>query len=569
MPRVFDVARVTEESRASIVEIRAGSSIGTGWIYRVDNNRKAWILTNEHVIRGSRTVTVRLLDGSGTRTGTVVGEDDIRDLAVVTICCNSGWKALPRVVTSDIEIGSDVVVMGFPEQRIGSGLSVTTGIVSSFDFHNESRSWLIQTDAAVNPGNSGGPIMNSAGQVIGVVSSRIDPVRAENIGFAISMRTVVEELDYLEVGGSVRAATPTPTPRATRVPTPGPSGSGVAGVLVHNPDDGVIGCADSRYDRTVISTDMVDSAAFLRFEAPDVSEWSIGFIYHDPEDDSNSHAATMVYGDGYRGVRARHWVRRDGEDVHDPPSQAIPRGTLKTGPGELNELVFRTSSDGSFLRLNDEIVIEVPASQLIRRNGWSLLCIGFHSEEDERYSIRYEDLRTRFVREGGSGSLDYDGIDDGQIDCGDDDRGSQVWSTSATALWGMFDFQVQSSIRKWSIGLLYHNIGERESAALVYGDDRVHVGSRHWNHDDGDWEYPSPKFVRSDTAKGRVNTTYTVEFETTSDGTSLWLNGERVLDLDGSDLNPRAGHAQICVGFHNDESEPYSISFSNLWVWTD
>lgn len=551
------------------MEIRTSSGTGTGWIYRVDRNGKAWILTNEHVIRGSRTVTVRLSDGSGTRTGTVTGQDDIRDLAVVTICCNERWKALPTVTTTDIRVGSDVVVMGFPGLRIGAGLSVTTGVVSSYEFHSESRRWLIQTDAAVNPGNSGGPLFNALGQVIGIVSSRRDPVRAENIGFAISMRTVDEELDYLEVGRGVRAATPTSTPRATRVPTPDPSTGGESGVFVHDPHDGSIDCSNDREDLSVISDSTTDSAAFLRFEVPRVHPWSIGFLYHRPGGERNTYAATIIYGNRPDDIRARHWVKRDGEDVHDPPSKSIQRSLLKTGAGEFNELVFRTSSDGSFLRLNDEIVIEVPASQLVRRTGWSKVCVGFHSDEDDVYSIRYEDLRTRFYKAGLAGSLENDGIDDGQIDCGDNDSGHQVWSTSATDLWGVFDFQVQSSVRKWSIGLLYHNVGERESVAIVYGTDGDYVRARHWNRDDGDWDYPSPKSVRSDTVQGRVNIIYTVEFETTSNGTSLWLNGEQVLDLDGSDLRPRAGHAQICVGFHNDESEPYGISFSNLWAWTD
>ena len=443
---------------------------------------------------------------------------------------------------------------------------MTTGVVSSYEFHSESRRWLIQTDAAVNPGNSGGPLFNAAGQVIGIVSSRRDPVRAENIGFAISMRTVDEELDYLEVGRGVRAATA--TPRATRVPTLGPS-TGVSGVMVHDPHDGSIDCSNDRQDLSVISDSTIDSAAFLRFEVPGVHPWSIGFLYHRPGEERNTYAATIVYGNGPDDIRARHWVKGNGEDVHDPPSERINRRLLKTAPGELNELTFRTSSNGSFLRLNDEIVIEVPASQLVRRNGWSKVCVGFHSDEDEQYSIRYEDLRTRFVRSGVSGSLISDGIADGKIDCVGYDDGNHVWSVSATALWGVFDFRVNPSVTKWSIGLLYHDVGDLESGAIVYVRESERVWSRHWNHLNGEWEYPSPRYVRSGTVIGDTPTTHIVEFESASSGTSLWLNGERVLDLDLTKISPRAGGAQICVGFHNDESEPYSIGFSNLWAWTD
>ena len=268
---------MTELARDSVVEIRTVLASGTGWIYRVDGNGKAWILTNEHVIRGARTVTVRLSGSGGTRTGTVVGQDGIRDLAVLTICCNRSWEALPTVSATALRAGSDVVALGFPSFRVGNELSVTTGVVSSYGFHDESRSWIIQTDAALNPGNSGGPLLNEQGQVIGVVSARVDPARGENIGFAISMRTVELELDYLERGRTVLASpTPRPTRIPTRVPTAVPS-TGTSGVLMSDPDDGLIDCSRNRHSTTMISDDTIDSAAYLRFEVPNVRQWSIGF----------------------------------------------------------------------------------------------------------------------------------------------------------------------------------------------------------------------------------------------------------------------------------------------------
>lgn len=559
---------MTEESRASVVEIRTSSGTGTGWIYRVDNSRKAWILTNEHVIRGSRTVTVRLLDGSGTRIGTVRGQDDIRDLAVVTICCNSGWKALPTVVTTDIEVGSDVVVMGFPEQRIGSGISVTTGIVSSFDFHNESRSWLIQTDAAVNPGNSGGPIMNAAGQVIGVVSSRIDPVRAENIGFAIAMRTVDAELDYLEVGESVRAATPTPTPRATRVPTPAPSTGGVSGVWYNDPRDNNIECSANRRDQSVISDSTIDSAAFLRFEVPDVHQWSIGFIYHDPYGAKDTDTATFVYASSAGDIRARHWVRSNGEDIHEPPSERIRHGTLSTGRGELNELMFRTSASGTLLRLNDEIVIEVPASQLERKNGWSRVCVGFHSGE-EPYSIRYEDLRTRFVKEDVSGNIQVpeSDLDDGFITCPDYRWSSGFIADDVIDAWVLMDV-VFPTVADWSFGVIYHDTVSGNSRSKVYRSDYSHY-TDHTTDNNGNFEDGPLEYISSSRFNSGIVTIDILEFETTANGSWLRLNGKKILDVDSSELKRRTGSIEVCANLLKGEPVPYEITYSDLWAWTD
>ena len=552
---------MTELARDSVVEIFTSRSTGTGWIYRVDRNGKAWILTNEHVIRGARTVTVRLSGTGGSRTGTIVGQDEIRDLAVLTICCNSRWEALPTVATNDVDVGSDVAVLGFPGGRIGQDLAVTRGIVSSYGFHDESRAWLIQTDAAINPGNSGGPMLNARGQVIGIVSSRRDPVTAENIGFAISMRTVEQELDYLEVGRTVQAS---PTPRPTRVPTVVPSTGGVSGLLVHDPDSGTIGCSTNRYDATVISADTIDSAAFFRFEVPNVGHWSIGFLYHDPVA-RGTNAATIIWSDGPGDIFARHWTRQNGEDVHEPPSERIGRSVLKTGSGQWNELSFRTTSSGTFLRLNDESAITVPASQLSRRIGWSQLCVGFHTGEDDPYSIRYRDLRTRFAREGSSSSLSHDGLEDARVECPRYTSEIAYISGDATDAWFVLDFTVPN-VNKWSIGIIYHDIAGWESRTYIFRNEYSRY-ARHSTYEDGEFVDGPREYIASD--RLTAGTTVRLEFETTSRGSSLYLDSEKVLDVSGADLTRRIGSARLCAGLISGETEPYTIRFSDMWAWAE
>ena len=557
---------MTELARDSVVEIRTILASGTGWIYRVDGNGKAWILTNEHVIRGARTVTVRLSGSGGTRTGTIVGQDGIRDLAVLTICCNRSWEALPTVSATALRAGSDVVALGFPSFRVGTELSVTTGVVSSYGFHDESRSWIIQTDAALNPGNSGGPLLNGQGQVIGVVSARVDPARGENIGFAISMRTVELELDYLERGRTVLASpTPRPTRIPTRVPTAVPS-TGTSGVLVHDPSDGFIGCSNNRYSATVISDATIDSAAYLRFEVPNVRQWSVGFLYHNTET-KGSASAIYIYSKGPNDIFARHISRSDGIEVHNPPSERVTRPVLRTGRGQWNELAFRTSSDGSFLRLNDETVIEVPASQLIRRYGRSALCVGFHFTEDVQYSVRYSDLRTRFAREGVSGNLTHSDPNDGKIECPSSTSDNAYIARYATDSWVALDF-VAPNVDKWSIGFVYHNAAGRQSRMIVGADGQSYV-VEHVNHDGGDFYGKLVELVPGSSIKTGYREKNRLEFETTRHGSSLLLNGEPVLDVPSSRLDRRRGSARLCVSLYAGESEPYTIYFSDLWAWAD
>ena len=558
------MAGMTELARDSVVEISTSRGTGTGWIYRVDRNGRAWILTSEHVVRGEQTVAVRLSGNGGIRAGSLVGVDDIRDLAVLTICCKSSWRALPTVSATSVRIGSDVVVLGFPDDRVGLDLSVTTGVVSSFGFHDESRAWLIQTDAALNPGSSGGPLLNAQGQVIGIVSARVDPAQGENIGFAIAMRTVEEELDYLEVRATVMASpTRTPTRVPTRVPTVEPS-TGTSGLLTNDLDDGDIDCTGGVESATVISDDAIDSAAFLRFEVPNVRAWSLGFLYHNSE--FNTFSATLIWSDGPNDNFARHWTRQDGVNIHEPPHERINRNLLRTGRGQFNELSFRTSSDGSFLRLNDEHVIEVPSSQLIRRGGWSRVCVGFHTTEDDQYSIRYTDLRTRFTRKGVSGSIVNRGIDDGLIECheGTNDAGYLArWATNA---WVVLDFTVPD-VDRWSFGFVYHSSGGSNSRTYFSDlDSGVYV--EHSNNVDGEIEQGSERFISS-RLLNTGSTKNRLEFETTSQGSWIILNGERVLEIEAHELNRRAGSVELCVALYDGEDRAYTVHFSDLWAWVD
>ena len=369
-------------------------------MYRVDRNGKAWILTNEHVVGGLTSATVRLSSG-GTRRGTVTGFDAIRDLAVVTICCDRNWKALPTVSTDNIKVGSDVAVLGFPSGRIGSALSVTTGIVSSFGFRNESSSWLIQTDAAVNPGNSGGPLMNTMGEVIGIVSYRQDPAQRENIGFAIAMRTVDTQLDNLEVGRSVRAATPTPRP--TRVPTPTPS-TGTSGFLVHT-GGGFQGCMSdpSSASGAIISNHAKYFRAAVEFQVPiSAGKWSIGFVFHvDRERGSWTHM--HIVQEGYE-LEAWLVVWKDNKPLRTKllatsrlsNNQGIRLNELPRG--SINKLVIIVGEQGTVSSLNIKLLADLATPrELFPHASQVLICSGLDPGEEASYSIPYTNLQFRRI----------------------------------------------------------------------------------------------------------------------------------------------------------------------------
>ena len=174
-------------------------------------------MTNAHVVEGFETALVRLSDDQ-TLQGKVLGVDEIADLAIIDI---RGTREFERVMLGDsslVELGDEVVAMGFPlAYELGSSVTITRGVISSKRRFNDVE--FLQTDAAINPGNSGGPLFNRAGEAIGVNTSGYSEVDGEvidGIGLAVAINEVKDRLDSLVQGHSVLLNTPTPTP----VPTP-------------------------------------------------------------------------------------------------------------------------------------------------------------------------------------------------------------------------------------------------------------------------------------------------------------------------------------------------------------
>jgi putative serine protease PepD len=201
----LSVGQIAKASVASVVEVDAteaatsspfpggqssgGTAQGTGFVY----DTKGDIVTNDHVISGSSSVSVKLSDGSSYK-ATIVGADASTDLAVLHIDAPSS-KLVPLSLadSSKVAVGDGVVAIGNP---FGLDGTVTSGIVSALNREIEAPDntpieGAIQTDAAINHGNSGGPLLDLQGDVIGITSQiQSDSGGNDGVGFAVPSNTV-------------------------------------------------------------------------------------------------------------------------------------------------------------------------------------------------------------------------------------------------------------------------------------------------------------------------------------------------------------------------------------------
>ena len=180
-------------------------SSGTGFVYKEDASY-GYILTNYHVIEGTDRVNVQFTNGTNVET-TVVGYDKYSDIAVLKISRKHVIEVAQIGSSKDMRVGDTTFAVGAPIDSVYSW-TVTRGILSGKNRMVEvSKSdyvmRVLQTDAAINNGNSGGPLCNANGEVIGITSMKLIAEAVEGIGFAINIEDAISVASLIEKGEQV------------------------------------------------------------------------------------------------------------------------------------------------------------------------------------------------------------------------------------------------------------------------------------------------------------------------------------------------------------------------------
>ena len=339
-PRPESLSEMVRRVRPAVVKITTTDTVfatGSGVIYRTDSRNRAYILTNHHVVdEALQQLSVQVGDADWF-TPEVLHMDPRRDLAVLRICCGA-FTSVEFADSDTLFAGDDVIAIGYPVDRlmprrrviVPGEASVTRGIISAFRYSTRWDAQLVQNDAPLNPGNSGGPIFTPQGEIVGLNTFRlIDEENRpfENIGFAVLETTIQERLRLW-------------------ASDPADSFGPVSGELSHE--------LDGRIERwapvfKATEDEFVLSATFANPYGVADHHWDYGFQFGITDDLEDKFLSIVVRSDELWQV-----LLYAGGSVETLYFGSIP--SLRTGAGEENRLVFRVDGPYGWLYVNDEKV---------------------------------------------------------------------------------------------------------------------------------------------------------------------------------------------------------------------
>lgn len=220
--KVYDSTVIVKDSNGSSI-----TGWGSGFVYKTDE-KFGYILTNHHVIDNAKKIIIEYSDETTTE-ATLVGSDEYADVALLKVPVNTVKKTASIGSSENLNVGDTIFAIGTPI-NLAYSFTVTRGIVSGkdrlvamsnessytsyFDRYKNAETWymsLIQIDASINSGNSGGPLANANGEIVGITNSKLSSSYSsssiENMGFAIPIEYALSIAEKIEKGVSLERPT--------------------------------------------------------------------------------------------------------------------------------------------------------------------------------------------------------------------------------------------------------------------------------------------------------------------------------------------------------------------------
>ena len=529
-----------------MVKIVTDIAFGSGVIYEVDSaTGAALILTNRHVIEGASRISAVVTDTT-TYDATLRGYDGNVDLAVLRVCCNAGFSAAKLVESGDVAIGDRVYALGYP---LGvNSIRATEGIVSALEFDTSFSAYIIQTDAALNPGNSGGPLIRDDGMVVGINTASVDQTLSgrpvEGTGYAIAARTVLTRLPDLERG--VATVLPTPTVKPTTRATPHPGGR----FRQFRLDDGALPHdADGFIEEKSISDDIRNFLISADFEVPysaGVGDWNFGFIFRNAGDGNLSYVALT------QDSNHAHYLRVDG---NYSIVNSGPVNNLSLSAGSINTVTLIVVEDRGWLFVNSEYVTDLDVSESQLQGDLTIATGLFADSEVPGYSTRFSNVVGQ----------EWDrlaGPDSGQLTESGTRIAGQFAGVEAATTYSRTSFKVPINTDEWSTGILFRT--ERENDYLIF----VVTAAREWSvqhatYSGDDWQ--QLEGGHSDAIDFNDPVVNELELFFVGSVAMMYVNDVLLGTADISSVNT-SGDVAVAYGIYADDAQS-TAEFENFEVW--
>ena len=536
---------MVRRARGAVVRIVTDDGVGSGAIFDTDGST-GYIITNQHVVDDNSRVTVTVND-STQYAGSVLGVDTVRDLAVVSICCGR-FETLSFGNAHLLQSGDEVVTMGYALGLQGEA-TVTKGIVSAVRYSSSHKSEVIQTDAALNPGNSGGPMLSLSGDILGINTFGLEQTESgrtvQGLSFAISATTVKEQIPAMRSGASTPRPTPTPAPTQTPGPTPTP-GEGydfgpTSGGLRHNPTDNFI---ETEFADISLS-DMMVEATFVNPYSASSHSWDYGFFIRS---NRNASFLQIIVSSGSR------WEVLAGETASN---QRIASGTFRDldfSDGGRNHVRVVAIGDRGWLFINSNFVSSFDLGDVTGPGEVAVVTGAYTGDEVEGAVTRFRDFK------GYQLTKQY-GPAEGVLKKEPGFIATHRSGVRSRDLVAEAEF-VNPRGRDWSYGFIIRNVESRRLDVIGVTDNGWWI---HDTHDVGDEEYTEVGFGSLSNWRSGASSRNHLVLIAIEEAGWLFVNGELEAELDLSHNQDR-GHISAMGDFFSDHNGSPEFEKFNVWA---